>query len=180
MRASVEGLPSPHPLAAGLPASFFGSEFTGQFVAAFDDVLAPVFSSLDNLDAYLDPRLAPDDFLAWLAGWVGVAVNERWPPQRVRRFVAAAAGMYRWRGTRRGIAEGVRAFVGTEPQIEESGAVAWSARPGSPYPGEPGPWLLVRVVTDDPQLDQASLDRIVADAKPAHVPHRLEVEVRPG
>jgi phage tail-like protein len=177
VRASTEGLASPFPLAVGLPGAFLGSEFTGEFVAAFDDVLAPVFASLDNLDAYLDPKLAPEDFLPWLAGWMGLAVSERWVSQRVRGFLVEAAETFRWRGTRRGIAKAVQAFTGTEPDIEESGAVAWSARPGAPYPGEPAARLVVRVVTDDPELDHASIDRIVADAKPAHVPHRVEVVV---
>jgi phage tail-like protein len=178
VRGSAEGLAAPYTLAAGLPPSFFGSDFTGEFVAAFDDVLAPVFASLDNLDAYLDPGLAPEDFLPWLAGWMGLAVDERWEPARVRGFLAGAAEMFLWAGTRQGIARAVRAYTGVEPEIEESGGVAWSPRPGAPYPGERGSRLLVRVVTDDPKLDPASIDRIVADAKPAHVPHRVEVVLR--
>ena len=49
------------------------------FTAALDEVLAPVFNSLDNLDSYLDPELSPEDFLDWLAGWLGLVLDEDWP-----------------------------------------------------------------------------------------------------
>jgi phage tail-like protein len=180
VRASAEGMVARYSLAAGLPPSFFGSDFTGEFVAAFDDVLAPVFAVLDNLDAYLDPALAPDDFLPWLAGWMGLAVDERWKPARVREFLAGAVELFRWAGTRQGIAGAVHAHTGVEPAIEESGGVAWSARPGAAYTGERTPRLVVRVVTDDPKLDPATVDRVVTGAKPAHLPHRVEVVFRPA
>jgi phage tail-like protein len=181
VRAAVEGLAAPSSLAGGLPPSFFGSEFTGDLVAAFDDVLAPVFAVLDNLDAYLDPALTPEDFLPWLAGWMGVAVDERWEPARVREFLAGAAELFLWAGTRQGIARAVHAYTGVEPEIEESGGVAWSARPGAPYPGGRASRLVVRVVTGDPELDPATVDQIVAGSKPAHLPHRVEVVLRsPG
>ena len=79
MRAHVPGLASPHPLGDRLPAMYLEDSFIQRMTAAFDDVLAPIFSSLDNLEAYVDPELAPEDFVLWLGDWVGLALDESWP-----------------------------------------------------------------------------------------------------
>jgi phage tail-like protein len=185
MRGAVADLPVSRSLTEGLPVAFFTDptgadteQFAYNLVAAFDQVLAPVLASLDSIHAYIDPRTAPPDFLPWLAGWLGLAVGERWPPHRARSFVEGAAEAFRWRGTRRGIALAVRAYTGVEPDIDDTGGVGFSLRPGGTVPGDQTPFLRVRVVVGDAEVDEASVDRIVADAKPAHVPHRVEVVQR--
>jgi len=63
-----------------------------------------------------------------------------------------------------------------EPQIIESGGVAWSTTPGTPLPGRPWPHVVVRLAVDDPDaVDVGRVRALVAAAKPAHV--RAEVEV---
>ncbi|HKE97854.1 MAG TPA: phage tail protein [Actinomycetes bacterium] len=173
-RGLVPGLGTRHRLLDVLPALYQEDAFTGRFLSAFDDALAPMLSTLDNLEAYLDPALAPEDFLAWLGGWLGLAVEDGWPRARRRALVAEAVELYRWRGTVRGLALLVELFTGDPPEISESGGVAWSATPGAPLPGQARPSLVVRVRAD-PGL-QARLRSLVAAARPAHVP--LEVEVR--
>jgi len=175
VRGPLETQGVTHSLGEGLAPSFMEDPFVGELVAAFDQVLAPVFLTLDNLDAYLAPLAAPDDFLPWLAGWLGVAVDERWSQERRRRVVARAHEVYRWRGTRRGIAEAVRAYTDVECEIEENGALEWSPVPGGRPPGEPVAGLLVRVRSGDEQVDQSALARIVAEAAPVHVPCRVEL-----
>ena len=71
MRALLPELPSPRPLALMLPALLQGDDFCVRFTEGLDPVLAPVFSTIDNLDAYTDPATTPSDFLTWLAGWFG-------------------------------------------------------------------------------------------------------------
>jgi hypothetical protein len=57
--------------------------------------------------------------------------------------------------------------------------VSWSPGPQAPLPGTPEAFLLIRVRVDDPaKIDRAELERLVAAAKPAHVPHDLEVVAR--
>src|ERR1700736_4021559 len=99
MRAAVSGLTSPHPLGPALPAVYQEDDFTQRWMAGFDEVLAPVLCTLDNLDVYFDPDLAPHDFVAWLAGWVGLAVEDTWTSEALRRVVEQAVELYRWRGT---------------------------------------------------------------------------------
>lgn len=172
MRAVVDGLASPHPLVDALPGLLQEDEFSRRFVGALDGVLAPVVSCLDCIDAYLDPALAPPDFLEWLAGWLGLVLDANWPEERRRRLMAQASELYRWRGTVRGLAEQVAVYTGALPEVVEGGGVTWSATPGAALPGTGAQHVVVRV---HGAADVAGLDAIVAAAKPAHLEHVIEV-----
>ena len=195
MRAAVAGLPNPHPLVARLPAVFLddpspapagngrhaaapvpAGSFTQRFVSAFDEVLAPVFATLDCFDAYLDPDLAPDDFVAWLADWVALDLDDGWTPAQRRELVRQAAGLHRWRGTRRGLVEQVRLVVDGEVEVDDSGGTAWSAVPGGQLPGTAPASVRVTVRVTDPQaVDRRRVQDAVARAVPAHVTAMVEV-----
>ena len=174
MRALVPDLESPHPLGLAMPAIYQDDEFTQRFLSAFDEVLAPVHCVLDNLDSYFDARLAPDDFVSWLAEWVGFALDQNWGIERQRRLVLQAGDLYRWRGTRKGLEEHVAVYTGVTPEIEESGGTSCSSSPGSAPPGDGTFTITVRVKQAD-HIDPNRLDRLVAAAKPAHLAHRIVV-----
>jgi phage tail-like protein len=169
------GLTSPHPLIRGLPGIYQADDFTRRWLAGLDEVLAPAFLSLDGFAAYLDPAITPDDFLDWLAGWVGVLLDENWPVERRRAFVSQAADLYRQRGTVAGVAAHVRTFTGGRVEVIESGGVSWSQQSGGVMPGSPGYRLTVRVSDTPRPVDRARLEALVANAKPAHVVHEVEV-----
>lgn len=175
-RGLIEGLETPHPLARYLPGVYEEDDFARRFTLAFDESLAPVFCALDNFSSYLDPQLAPADFLDWLAGWVGLALDDRWPVERRRALVARAVLLYRRRGTVAGLAEHVELFTGECPQIVESGGTAWSVTPASPMPGTPGGRLTVRLRPRGPaRVDVPGLEALVRSATPAHVVAEVEV-----
>jgi phage tail-like protein len=175
-RGMVPGLPSPFPMGTALPSIYQEDDFAMRFVSAFDEVLAPVITALDNVDAYLDPRTAPDDYLDWLAFWVGIELDETWPMERRRELVARAVDLYRWRGTVKGLAETVAIYTGTEPEILESGGMVWSTTPGTPFPGKAKPEITVRLRVKDPStMDMPRLERLVEAAKPAHILAKVEV-----
>ncbi|MDX2572874.1 phage tail protein, partial [Streptomyces scabiei] len=136
MRGSIDGLGSSHPIGAMLPAVFADDDLAQRFVGGLDDVIAPILSVLDCLDSYFTPSLAPVDFTQWLAGWVGAETDGTEPEDRLRAAVAAATYLHRVRGTRRGLSEAVRLVFGVVPEITESGAASWDARPLGPVPGE--------------------------------------------
>jgi phage tail-like protein len=147
------------------------------FTDALDEVLAPVWLAIDCYDAYIDPRLAPDDFLEMLSGWVGFPLDRNWSDEQMRRLVASAVELYRWRGTKRGLVELVRAYTGVEPEVIDSGGTAFSDRPGTAPQGSAD--ASVRVVVDLPAgtaSDLARLTRLIASSVPAHV--NVTVEVR--
>lgn len=179
MRGPIDDLTTPHPLGAALPALYQEDDLTQRMLGALDGVLAPVLSSLDNLECYLDPALAPPDFVAWLAEWVGALVDETWPPERQRAMVARMVTLYRRRGTVGGLREQLELATGGDVEVEDNGKVSWSPGPQAPLPGTPDAFLLIRVRVDDPAtIDRAELERLVVAAKPAHIPHDLEVVAR--
>ncbi|MEE6272899.1 phage tail protein [Georgenia wangjunii] len=176
MRGVVPGLVSPVPVAQRMPAVYQEDDFLQRFVRAFDDALAPVFLSLDGLAGYVDPALAPPDFLDWLAEWVGIEVDESWSVERRRHIVAGAADLHRRRGTVQGVVDAVRLAVGGRVEVTDNGGSAWSPVSGGAVPGAPDPWLHVRVAVPDPStVDRRRLEAVVAGVKPAHVPHTIDV-----
>jgi phage tail-like protein len=180
-RGTVEGLPTAHPLADLLPGVYLEDDLTRGITRGLDTVLAPVFLALDCLDAYVAPESAPEDFLPWLASWVGVSLVETWPAERKRRIVATAVARHRDRGTRHGLQAHLELVTGGEVSIRDSGGTLWSDDPDVEAPGDDVPRLRLSVRVDDPaSLDVEGLIAVVREARPAHLPFTLEVLQRPG
>lgn len=175
-RGLVPGLASPYPIGETLPGVFRGDSFTQRWCAALDEVLAPVVVTLDSFPAYLDPATAPDDLLPWLAGWMGIALDGHQSAERQRDLVQIGVELLQWRGTARGVRAAVQALFDVDPDLVESGGTATSAQPGTALPGSDRPDLLVRLRVPNPdEFDVRRLDALVEMAKPAHLPHRVEV-----
>ncbi|MEV5971712.1 phage tail protein [Streptomyces sp. NPDC051921] len=180
MRTAVPGLPSPHPLIDLLPAVYLEHDFLARFLAALDDVLAPLLLSVDNLPAHLDPRLAPEDFLHWLAGWVAVDLPDASsanPLDQRRAAVLGAVAGHRTRGTVRGLSEALRLETdGAPAEITESGGTVWSTTPGTPLPGTRRPMITVRITVADPaRVNRARLEELITAEIPAHAGFTLEL-----
>lgn len=178
MRGGVDGALSPHPLAATLPGVLREDGFAQALCGGLDEVLAPVLTTLDSFDAYLDLATAPDDLLPWLAQWVGMAADHGQDPDLLRQQLRTSREQHASRGTRRGIELAVRAAYGVAVRVEESGGATWADAPGGALPGDPEPWLRVTVtLARAGQVDPDALDAFVASVKPAHVPHETVVVV---
>lgn len=176
MRGVVHDLASPHPIGLALPSLYADDGLAQRFTAALDDVLAPIFSTLDCLTSYLDPRLAPPDFVDWLASWLGLALDESWPVERRRMLVARAKDLHRRRGTRAGLVEHLELVLDGTVEVADGGGVTWSTTPGSPLPGSDGAIVVVTVRVADPAtVDRPRLEALVAALVPAHLPHAVEV-----
>lgn len=173
MRGALAELPSPYPIRELLPAVLQEDELTTRFTAGLDDVLSAIISVLDCLDAYLDPHVAPEDFLAWLGSWLGEVLDENWPLPRQRRAIAEAVDLHRLRGTVQGLRLQLQLASGSAVEVVDSGGVSWSSIPNAELPGSAEPRLDVRVVAD--LADAPALDALIRAAKPAYVVHRLEV-----
>lgn len=171
-RGLVEGLESAHPIVHRLPALFQSDSFAERFVGGLDPTLAPIFSTLDNMDAYFDPAVTPRDFLGWLAGWVGVELDETWPVGRQRELVGTMVSLYGARGTLGGLVELLRITTGEEPEVSDSGGVTWSPTPGAPLPGAADAALVVRVPEG---VDVERVRATVRANTPAHVVAHVEV-----
>jgi len=181
VRGFVAGLASPHPVGARLPAIYQDDKLSRRICAALDEVIAPIFLTLDGLAAMLDPATTPEDMVDWLAGWIGITLTPGQSVQRQRELLAAGAELLRWRGTARGVRDAVQALLDVTPVVTETGGTEWSSTPGTELPGEPGGRLSVTVtVTDPEEFDEAELDALIAAIKPAHVLHDVRIRAAAG
>jgi len=165
------------PVLQRLPGILQDDPFMQRFVVAFDEGLAPIIATLDGLAGYVDPWLAPTDFLTWLAGWVGLnELDDAWTLQQRRAVVAGAALVHRQRGTLRGVEEALRLMFDARVEVTDSGGCTWSARPGTNPPGEERPSLHVRIFVSDPAaVDIRRIAAAVEAVTPAHVAHSFEL-----
>ena len=184
-RGTAAGLPVAQPIVTQLPGIYQDGMFIRGFTAGLDEVLAPVVATLDCLHAYVDPSVAPADFVTWLGGWVGVALEEDWPLDRRRRFVAAAADLYARRGTFHALADEVAIYSSGVARVDDPGAVHTSRTPTTPTQRAERrrPDRTVRVTVDVPAgapVNWAGLQELVRDAVPAHLPVEIELREKDG
>jgi phage tail-like protein len=110
-------------LAEQLPRPLAEDHFTRQFLRIFEDVAGDVRRRVDGFRDYLDVRLAPAEFVRWMGGWLGLAVDPALPEEHQRSLVMAAGPLFPWRGTRRGLQGLLEALTRAPVQIEEGGGV---------------------------------------------------------
>lgn len=154
-----------------LPPCYHEDDFLGRFLLIFETILDPLERTIDQLERVFDPRLAPEPLLPWLAFWVDLVLNEKWPLDRRRALVGAAAELYRWRGTRHGLSEYIRMYTGVEPMIVEPEQE--QQRGGSTLPAH-----MFRVILDVPdpnEIDRDVVEAIIETEKPAHTGYILEI-----
>lgn len=181
MAVEPNGHIPPSSLLDYLPQPYQGDPFLGRFLRIPESIFAQIEGILDALPHYFDPRTAPEEFLPWLAGWVGEELDENWPPARRRALIARAAALYRWRGTRRGLREHISLYTGRTPLIVENfdglrlgqdAALGLNTRLGQLQPN----CITVTVpAAPGEQLDERILRRIIESTKPAHAGYTLEI-----
>jgi phage tail-like protein len=184
-RGTALGLPVAQPLVTQLPGIYQDGGFIREFTAGLDEVLAPAVATLDCLHAYIDPSVAPADFVTWLGSWVGVALQEDWPLERRRRFVAAAADLCARRGTAHALADEVAIYSGGVAVVADPGGVHTSRTPTTPKQRAERrrPERTVQVTVDVPAgagVNWAALQELIRDAVPAHLPVEIELREKDG
>ncbi len=153
-----------------LPGIYSEDDFLGRFLLIFESVLGPVERTVGNLHHYFDPALTPEGFLDWLGSWLGLVLDERWPEERRRALVGAAGELYRWRGTRRGLAHYIRLYTGIEPEITEPALADVTAARNRAYT------FTVRLrLPRGTTVDREVVDAIIDAEKPAFAAATLEV-----
>jgi phage tail-like protein len=138
---------------------------------AMEELHHPIEEVLDQLEAFIDPRRAPEAFVNYLAGWVDLewlAVDGRVTTGhgRLRELVAMALSLSRWRGT----ASGLVAFL--EAATGASGFTIDEAPPGLDGAARP---FHVRITAPAAVRDHwPLLERIIEAEKPAFVTYELD------
>ena len=174
-RAANAELVTAVPMGNLLPAIYQEDDLTMRWTQAMDSVLSTVITTLDCFDSYLDPLLAPPDFVEWVGSWVGVAVDPEWPESRRRELVRQAAHLFERRGTAAGLRDLVYLNTGVDVDIIEGGATAGSLQPGAPLPGSDVGVFVVRLHCVRPSdIDHSRVVALVSANRPAHIPAVVE------
>lgn len=103
-------------------------ELLERFLSLFESQFTELDEKIDQLPRLLDPAAAPAAWLPWLAGWLGLEIEEAWPEEKKRRAVAGAFAAAAKRGTPAGLREAVRFATGVDVRIAEPvlGATWWA------------------------------------------------------
>lgn len=168
-------------------------EFMGRFLMLFESLWKPIVERIDGLPYYFDARTAPPDLLPWLATWVNLTLDERWPEDRRRQLLAAAVRLFRQRGTKAGLQAYLEIYTGVKARIVEQGAqnfrLGAAARLGPDIAlgtgNQPHTFRVVLPLPDEPDERRArERQRIIASIieaeKPAHTAYTLELPVGPA
>jgi phage tail-like protein len=125
-RSALENLPAIYRSAAR-------SDFLLRFLALFESFFDEVETRLGEFPAVLDPAAVPAAALGWLAGWLGLVLDEEQDEAARRRAVAGAFAAHARRGTVAGLREALRVEAGVRATVEEPILhAAWWALPGGP------------------------------------------------
>ncbi|MFZ3491968.1 hypothetical protein ACODT5_01775 [Streptomyces sp. 5.8] len=131
-------VPGSRSLRAILPESYRQGDFADRYLAGFDDALAPLITALDCLDAYFDPRTAPDAFVTWMLDWSLTGLPVCVGSQGRRNALLLGHRLHGQRGTRAGLDLLVRYVLGGRLELTESGGTHCAAGPDDasiPVPG---------------------------------------------
>jgi phage tail-like protein len=167
-----------------LPAFYREDDFTGRFLHVFEDIFKSIEGIIDVIPFYFDPGTTPDSFLPWLASWLGLVLDERWPEIKRRQLVRSAVDLYRWRGTKRGLSEYLKLYTGVTPTITEHGAAEGMRLGGTSKLGTPmqiggkGGVFCFTVelkLPDKSDVDTDVVRSIIEIQKPAHTAYLLNI-----
>jgi phage tail-like protein len=103
-------------------------ELLERFLALYASGFHDVEAEIRHLGRRLDVTGAPPSWLPWLAGWVGIELEEGWTADRQREAIAGAFAAAAQRGTVRGLAAALRFQAGVDVHLAEPilGANWWS------------------------------------------------------
>ena len=162
------------------PAAEPGVEaFTSRLIGSLERVLDPVVATVDCLPAQLSADTAPAPMLALMAGWLGLAEDERRSLADRRDEVRYASAIAQSRGTLPGLQLGLRtAFPSLPLRVEDLGGVTFSVDPGSEPDAGPREFV-VYCDTPIPVERQAAVARAIDRLKPVNARYRLRVKSPP-
>jgi phage tail-like protein len=166
-----------------LPGLYRDDEFMGQFLLIFESLMKPLERTVSHLALYFDPMVTPESLLDWLGYWVDLVLDPTWPMGRRRELVKSAAELYRWRGTKRGLAEYLRIYTGSVPEISEyiqgmrldqETKLGINTKLGSS--GEGHHFTVSVDVDGEDEIDINTVRSIIEAQKPAHTVYTLQMK----
>ncbi len=145
-----------------LPIIYQDNEFLGQYLKIFEAIWEPLERRQDHIAMYFDPRTCPSAMLSWFASWFGLTLDPHWREEHQRALLFDTIELYRWRGTRYGLARMVEVCTGLKPEITD-------------VPGEPFVFKISVTLPEGGSTTLSYLEELIQVHKPAHTAYLLEV-----
>jgi phage tail-like protein len=148
-----------------LPAVYSDDPFLGRFLLIFEALYARDEWIIDNFDLYLDPKLAPAEWLQWFGQWVDILVPSSLPEERQRAIVKELGALFFARGTSAGLAQHLELAFGVKPEIQE--------------PADKPSTFVVKLKLgkqEDTENNREIATRIIEAQRPAHTLYTLIIE----
>lgn len=167
--------------------SSYERPFFERFLRGFEDQIEPMRRRLSELDSVQDPDEAPVEFLPWLATWAALLLDENWPQLKRRRLIKEIIELYRWRGTRYGLARYLELYTGILPEIHDLPFTGMTLGPQTllgrnTILGDvpPHTFVIILSVPDRTKIDEKVIRTIIDAEKPAHTAYTLQFAERIG
>jgi phage tail-like protein len=94
-------------------------DFLNRFLSVLDHLRGATEATVERFSFYLGPRSTAESFLGWLAGWVGMTLENQWPVWKRRKLLEQSPLLYRDRGKPAGLARHLEIYLGRAPAILE-------------------------------------------------------------
>ena len=181
-----------HDLLRRLPQTYSRDEavasFLLRYLMLFDGELGDLEARGDARSILLDPYATPEEALPWLASFLGLTLDERWPTPARRELIAEIPDLWRERGTIKGLSRFLELYLERPPLIIEHyrlrglGVAMLAGESTSPFAGAiVGANLRVGGAVGEPGERPLSGDAASAFASHAHrftviVPSALDAD----
>ncbi len=96
------------------------ADFLFRYLSLFEGFLAEAEARGVERATLLDPHATADELLPWLASFMGLVLDERWPQARRRDLIAEIANLWRAKGTVCGLSRFIELFLGLKPIVVEA------------------------------------------------------------
>ena len=106
-----------------LPATYqedpMGRDFLERFLSIFESMSLEIEEKIAQINRYWDVEAVDREFLDWLASWLAIVNDDRWPEEKQRKLLKQAFQLYKLRGTKKGLRRIIEIVTGREVQIVE-------------------------------------------------------------
>ncbi|WP_319549551.1 phage tail protein [Desulfogranum marinum] len=112
-----------HDLLRRLPRLYSRDKTTADFLGRYLSIMEGSMREIDLRAIYrhilLDPDATPQEVLPWLAGFIGMTLDERWPLNARRTLIRNGVWLFRYRGTVTGLKRFIEIYLCRSIEIVE-------------------------------------------------------------
>lgn len=160
-----------------LPRPMQEDHFLRQFTSLIQEIATDLRQRVDDIPSFVDVQEAPESFVRWMGGWVGLTVEpviadaeER--ERRLRRLVEEVGSLFIRRGTRAGLEGLLTAITGQAAHVDDTGGVFRTGQ------AEPNAKHAVVYLNGTGGIDEQALLRLVSGEIPVDVSFEFRIGQR--